>query len=582
MADGDLTVGQREADEGAAKTTAAELLRALLPYAVGLGTLLCLTLCVVRRFEGALSDLGIDAMLRATYGFLAGVILAALAAILVSFARRPAGHPRPSAPGLVLPGGVPLALALCLLGVAGVFAMGVLRGSEVFAAAAEPVCFVSGVLLGVGTGLLALRWARAVLALAPAALINVAAGAIVLAGVLQVAFMLMASTVAGCAFDAALAAASAATLLAVERTRERGAVSGGDALRWNPADQERRRLLGALSDGANRLLAVAGPLPARPYEDVLAGSKSVRLRAVLAATWVSVAGLAFCAFITGLTWDPVLSEELAWRDTFTDLLGVLVGSLASALVTGLPGRSRGSAYRLRLLGRAVQPVAIAIVLVVPIVKQWVGGTVMIALSSVFSVVGFALLTVTALIEFALVVRLGGARIIPSFAALLAVVALAGLAGMVSIEFLGSDGRVLCFVLEAVFFTAVAVSYALRSRGADDAPSSEPDANASVSSAVSPSLAAVVASPSSAAGSSERASGDDERDLSERCRSIAQQRSLSPRETDVLLYIGRGYGSSYIAAQLGISENTVRTHVRHIYEKIGVSGREELIAYVDRA
>lgn len=39
-------------------------------------------------------------------------------------------------------------------------------------------------------------------------------------------------------------------------------------------------------------------------------------------------------------------------------------------------------------------------------------------------------------------------------------------------------------------------------------------------------------------------------------------------------------STFIAENLGISENTVRTHVRHIYEKLGVSSREELIAYVD--
>lgn len=49
---------------------------------------------------------------------------------------------------------------------------------------------------------------------------------------------------------------------------------------------------------------------------------------------------------------------------------------------------------------------------------------------------------------------------------------------------------------------------------------------------------------------------------------------------MLLYAGRGYGSSYIAPALGISENTVRTHVRHIYEKLGVSSREALIALVD--
>ena len=33
--------------------------------------------------------------------------------------------------------------------------------------------------------------------------------------------------------------------------------------------------------------------------------------------------------------------------------------------------------------------------------------------------------------------------------------------------------------------------------------------------------------------------------------------------------------------LGLSESTVKTHVRHIYEKCGVHSRAELIALLDR-
>ncbi len=31
----------------------------------------------------------------------------------------------------------------------------------------------------------------------------------------------------------------------------------------------------------------------------------------------------------------------------------------------------------------------------------------------------------------------------------------------------------------------------------------------------------------------------------------------------------------IAGELHVSENTVKTHVKHIYEKLGVCGREEI-------
>lgn len=52
--------------------------------------------------------------------------------------------------------------------------------------------------------------------------------------------------------------------------------------------------------------------------------------------------------------------------------------------------------------------------------------------------------------------------------------------------------------------------------------------------------------------------------------------LSPREREILSYIGRGHSSVYIAKTLVISENTVYTHVRNIYRKTGAGSREELL------
>lgn len=36
----------------------------------------------------------------------------------------------------------------------------------------------------------------------------------------------------------------------------------------------------------------------------------------------------------------------------------------------------------------------------------------------------------------------------------------------------------------------------------------------------------------------------------------------------------------VAEKLYISENTVRTHVRHIYAKLAINSREELLAMID--
>lgn len=47
---------------------------------------------------------------------------------------------------------------------------------------------------------------------------------------------------------------------------------------------------------------------------------------------------------------------------------------------------------------------------------------------------------------------------------------------------------------------------------------------------------------------------------------------SPRETEVLALIAEGMGNDEIAAILGIEAPTVKTHIRHVAEKLDVVGR----------
>jgi len=51
-------------------------------------------------------------------------------------------------------------------------------------------------------------------------------------------------------------------------------------------------------------------------------------------------------------------------------------------------------------------------------------------------------------------------------------------------------------------------------------------------------------------------------------------SFSPREMDVLSLLATGIGNEQVGSQLGISLNTVKTHVRHIKEKLGTKNRAE--------
>ena len=57
---------------------------------------------------------------------------------------------------------------------------------------------------------------------------------------------------------------------------------------------------------------------------------------------------------------------------------------------------------------------------------------------------------------------------------------------------------------------------------------------------------------------------------------SQRGQLSPRESEILALMAEGCINKEIAAQLGISEGTVKTHRKHIHEKLGVRSRSQAI------
>src|SRR5271170_4384101 len=60
-------------------------------------------------------------------------------------------------------------------------------------------------------------------------------------------------------------------------------------------------------------------------------------------------------------------------------------------------------------------------------------------------------------------------------------------------------------------------------------------------------------------------------------SLKADHGLSPREIEVLTLLAEGYAYINLAAQLGISVNTVRNHIRAIYEKLHVHSRTEAVS-----
>lgn len=73
----------------------------------------------------------------------------------------------------------------------------------------------------------------------------------------------------------------------------------------------------------------------------------------------------------------------------------------------------------------------------------------------------------------------------------------------------------------------------------------------------------------------RTKADRERFL----RSLADQYGFSKRETEVFLYLVRGYNAHGVSDALNISINTAKTHMHNIYAKCDVHSRQELIELV---
>lgn len=61
--------------------------------------------------------------------------------------------------------------------------------------------------------------------------------------------------------------------------------------------------------------------------------------------------------------------------------------------------------------------------------------------------------------------------------------------------------------------------------------------------------------------------------------IAQKYGLTKRESEIFSYLAKGHSLPYNRNELYIAQSTIDTHVRHIYSKLDIHSREELINLV---
>ncbi len=72
---------------------------------------------------------------------------------------------------------------------------------------------------------------------------------------------------------------------------------------------------------------------------------------------------------------------------------------------------------------------------------------------------------------------------------------------------------------------------------------------------------------------------DAETLSLRSERVAARYGLTAREGEILDLLARGRNTRFIQEKLVISPNTVRTHIKHIYQKLDVHSQQELIDFV---
>ena len=288
-----------------------------------------------------------------------------------------------------------------------------------------------------------------------------------------------------------------------------------------------------------------GEAPSPQAESVQA---SRRLAAFWRRAWRPVVGAFITVFVFGFTWDTDLvgvvindSDLLASEK----IVGMVLGAAAFLALSRMARRGRDAQ---RVLFNMVLPFMVVVFVVRPYFLSMSFGPLALALIGVLRETGFALFLGAAWIALASASR--ASDVSPGFAAgvLLAGAGACGLAGLGALYGLGSVSSYMGAILFTVYLVVI-----------------------------------VVAKSSGAALAEERGGAPEPQDLESviatRCAALADEWNLTPRERDIMGYLARGHSYPYIAGQLVISENTVRTHVRNVYKKARITSREELLARI---
>lgn len=263
--------------------------------------------------------------------------------------------------------------------------------------------------------------------------------------------------------------------------------------------------------------------------------------------WMPLVGAVLATFIFGLTWDSTASGLIISNEPLTVTLRSLAGPLVTVAIIMVAVIRKPDSSVPRIIQSALFPLAIALLLALPTIK-----TENLYVSAFTSLLDKASFSVIIISIWAAITSASRTSQIPAHILLPFCLGLLGgsaYAGLNLIHVIGMHGQTLCLILFAIYLALISTSFAINTRTEK---------------------ASIVIEATSPTAS-----------IQKRSDALAAAHGLSPRELEVLYLLGRGYNHGYIATRLYISENTVRTHVRHIYSKLGISSREDLIELIDQ-
>ena len=431
-----------------------------------------------------------------------------------------------AAPGHLAPA---LALAAALLSLACIGALAAGWATGIWAR------WVAGAALGAAFAEMGLLWGAEYARVGFRALVTASAGSFVVAlALVAIALAAVPAGPASALYVGVLFVVSAILLMALRDAAV--ATDEGDSPRGDKVEAQ-----GGEADG-------------RPWaERAGEGTPAISARADAARdVWQPALLTTIVAWVFGMVWDPSMTpspERLPDAYDLSLLTGQALGCV-TYLAIAWPRR-----------GREFSPVASTVVLplvaAVYLLFPTIAGSVFVPASFALNALTWACLAIVFLSVWTQLARVAKAEgrlpgssrhLTPPLATVLVACSLAACAAMALVGTMGAAGQAISLVLFAGYFVLTVISYGHDARRGTTPASSPEDPVAAGASA------------------SER-----------RCAEVCSAYGLSPRESEVLAYLGKGHSQAYIAAKLGVTESTVHTHARKIYSKLGVSSKEQLIA-----